>query len=71
MVQRYEYFAASEEFEPFDRGDWVKYEDYAALKKERDALMKLHELAYNEPNNDEAMHWVNQAVNNLEAWLDE
>jgi len=52
-------------------GDMVSYEDYAALKKERDALMKLHELAYNEPNNDEAMHWVNQAINNLENWTDD
>lgn len=33
MVQRYDYFAESENFESFDRGEWVKYEDYAALEK--------------------------------------
>ncbi len=33
MVQRYDYFAESEEFEPFDRGEWVKYEDYAKLEQ--------------------------------------
>lgn len=34
MVQRWDYFAATEEFEPFDRGEWVKYEDYERLKQE-------------------------------------
>ncbi len=71
MVQRYDLRICGYPEVSETEGEWVKYEDYAALKKERDALMKLHELAYNEPNNDEAMHWVNQAVNNLEAWLDE
>lgn len=33
MVQRWDYFAATEEFEPFDRGEWVAYEDYAALQQ--------------------------------------
>lgn len=55
---------------PHPDGQYVKYEDYLVLEKERDALMKLHELAYNEPNNDEGMHWVHQAVNNLDAWID-
>lgn len=32
MVQRYDYFGKTESFEPFDRGGWVKYEDYAALQ---------------------------------------
>lgn len=52
-------------------GHYVKYEDYAALEKERNALKRLIELAYDSPISDEGMHWVNQAVNNLEAWLDE
>jgi hypothetical protein len=38
MVQRWDYFAASEEFEPFDRGEWVKYEDYAMLKAHAHAM---------------------------------
>lgn len=33
MVHRYDYFGKTESFEPFDRGEWVKYEDYAALRK--------------------------------------
>lgn len=33
MVTRYDYFGKTESFEPFDRGEWVKYEDYAALEK--------------------------------------
>lgn len=32
MVQRYDYFGKTESFEPFDRGECVKYEDYAALE---------------------------------------
>lgn len=40
MVKRYDYFAESEEFEPFDRGEWVKYEDYAALRKVASVLME-------------------------------
>ncbi len=43
MVQRYDYFAASEEFEPFDRGEWVKYEDYAALKEAAKKALALLE----------------------------
>lgn len=70
MVQRY-FPDVEGDMVSVDTGAWVAYEDYAALKKERDALMKLHELAYNEPNNDEAMHWVNQAINNLENWTDD
>lgn len=38
MVQKWDYFASSEEFEPFDRGEWVKYEDYAKLKEHADAM---------------------------------
>lgn len=52
-------------------GEYVKYEDYAALEKERDALLKLHRLAYEELTSDESMHWVNQAINHLEGWLDD
>lgn len=69
MVQRYDYFAESEEFEPFDRGEWVKYEDYVAMMKERNALKQLMGLAYDSLSSDERMHWVNQAVNNLDEWL--
>lgn len=36
MAQRYDYFGKTESFEPFDRGGWVKYEDYAKLKADRD-----------------------------------
>lgn len=40
MVQRYDYFGKTESFEPFDRGEWVKYEDYAALRKIASMLME-------------------------------
>lgn len=50
MVQRWDYFAASEEFEPFDRGEWVKYEDYAALENAVNALLVDVKARY--PNQD-------------------
>lgn len=43
MVQRYDYFSESEEFEPFDRGEWVKYEDYAALKEAAEKALAILE----------------------------
>ncbi len=44
MVQRWDYFAATEEFEPFDRGEWVKYEDYAALLSSVETLHDMVKL---------------------------
>lgn len=52
-------------------GEYVKYEDYAALEKRHTALLKLVQMAYDAPISDEGMHWVHQAVNNLEDWLND
>lgn len=46
MVQRYDYFAESENFESFDRGDWVKYEDYAALLSSVETLHDMVKLGH-------------------------
>nr|DAQ12145.1 MAG TPA: hypothetical protein [Caudoviricetes sp.] len=51
-------------------GHYVSYEDYAALQKERNALKQLMQLAYDSLSADESVHWVGQAINNLDAWLD-
>lgn len=68
MVQRYT--AAYNDYYENDEGEFVKYEDYAALEKERNALKWLIQMAYDAPISDEGMHWVHQAVNNLDEWLD-
>ncbi|HID7510291.1 TPA: hypothetical protein ACXHW4_004190 [Enterobacter hormaechei] len=70
MVQRYDFMFGTLGQCEHPEGDFVKYDDYAALEKERNALKRLIQMAYDAPISDEGMHWVNQAVNNLDAWLD-
>lgn len=54
-----------------EEGPYVRYEDYDAMRKERDALRCLMQRAYDEREVCESMHWVHQAINHLDSWLDE
>lgn len=74
MVQRYDFcdrYGTKLHESENDSGEFVKYEDYEALQKERDALKYLMQRAYDELEAGESMHWVHQAINHLDSWLDE
>lgn len=76
MVQRYDFAEDTGSFCTCctvcsEDGPYVRYADYESLQKERDALKYLMQRAYDELEAGESMHWVHQAINHLDGWLDE